>query len=118
MDGSDPDIAMPYLNPSNDDQEALNAMAALLIFTRAINQGWEADYANSDQRKWYPYFVWDSSVSAFRFDVSYYGWTFAYAYCGARLVFETKELSDYAGNNPEYLKYMNTFLTISKKQQS
>lgn len=67
------------------------------IITAAIVGKWKADYSNSLQWKWRPWFVYDTASSAFRFSGSGDIHVNTFAGSGVRRVFETEEQSDYAG---------------------
>ena len=54
----------------------------LEIIVAAIVGKWQADYSDEDQPKYYPYFVYDSSSSSFRFYDSFNVCSFAS--CGWR----------------------------------
>ena len=60
--------------------------------TRAYNEGWEADYSNSDQKKWR---VWIKGLSSggFVFGVTYCNCSDAAAGYGSRLCFKSEELA-------------------------
>ena len=67
----------------------------LKVITEAKNDGWVADYNDSDQQKWIPWF--DFSPSGARFDDSVYYCSYACAGHAARLCFRDKATSDAAG---------------------
>lgn len=81
----------------------------LKVVAKAINQGWEPDWNNTNQRKWWPYF---NMSSGFGFSYSFCGYANTPAYVGSRLCFETEEKSNYAGT--QFLELYKEFLTISK----
>lgn len=74
---------------------------------KALNEGWKPDYSNSNEYKYYPYFLYNKE-SGFGFHYSGYGYDFAAAGSGARLVLKSRELSDYAGKvfNKEYNDFL------------
>jgi hypothetical protein len=73
------------------------AYQKLKVIKRAINpKGWTADWNNSNQRKWSPWFYMDKP--GFRFYVAYYDITFTITSCGSRLCFSSEELATYAAN--------------------
>ncbi|MCX6282376.1 MAG: hypothetical protein NTU51_10475 [Bacteroidetes bacterium] len=85
------------------------AYRKLKLIAKALNEGWEPDWSNSSEYKWWPYFVW-SSGSGFDFSLSYYHCDFANATVGSRLCFKTKELAQYAGI--QFIELYRDFLTI------
>jgi hypothetical protein len=76
----------------SDDQDEV-AYKQLKVIVRALNEGWEPNYNNSNERKWYPWFYMDKPAG-FRLDVCFYG--VAGTTVGARLVFKSEELARYA----------------------
>lgn len=85
--GIDPDDVV-HSTDDADDQ----AFKKLKVIVRALNEGWEPDYNNSNQRKWYPWFYLDSP--GFRLDGVGFGNTASTV--GSRLVFKSEELGRYA----------------------
>ena len=66
----------------------------LMVIFLAINDGWEADFNNWDQTKYYPWYRCLSS--GFGFGASDCDYSHSDATVGSRLCFETEEKSDYA----------------------
>lgn len=60
-----------------------------------MNNDWKADYSNSSQYKYYPYFVWRSS--GFRYNDTYF--TFTSTRTGSRLCCGTSDDAEYIGKN-------------------
>lgn len=77
------------------------------MVAKAINKGWEPDWNNSNQYKWWPYF--DLS-SGFGFSYSDYGYggTDTSA-SGSRLCFESEDKSEYAAT--QFIEIYKQFLT-------
>lgn len=71
-----------------DDQ----AYKQLKVIARALNEGWEPNYNDTNQRKWYPWFYLNEP--GFRLDGCDYG--SSNTTVGARLVFKSEELARYA----------------------
>ena|ERR1035437_531039 len=69
--------------------------------TKALNEGWQADWSDEDQYKWYPYFRFSSG--SFRFDDTFYRYSYATAGISSRLCFSRDELATYAGKQFEEL---------------
>jgi hypothetical protein len=88
------------------DTKDEEAYKMLKIIIKAINQGWEPDWSDTNQRKWWPYFVLSSG---FGFSFSYYHYGNADARVGSRLCFESQDKSDYAAN--QFLDLYKQFLT-------
>lgn len=108
-----------------EDKEA-TAYFKLGIITAALNEGWEPDFTNDDEYRYYPYLclwtkeeledkdeewkddhnlqLWlgggDSRTGAYcglAFAHSHYAWSSAYATFSARLAHKTEELAIYSG---------------------
>ncbi len=93
---------LPYPTPANKDEEADNYMRQMRIIARALNpKDYQPDYVNSNERKWYPWMIYNESSSCFRFFDSGYDCTYANAGSGVRLY--SKEISDYFGRTFEQL---------------
>ena len=76
-------------------QKAMSAHAKLVIIAEALNEGWKADWSDSDQWKYYPWFDMEASASGgFSYDDCVIGW--AGSYVGSRLCFKSAELAKYA----------------------
>jgi hypothetical protein len=78
----------------------------LKIIIKVLNEGWEPDWDNTNQRKWYPWFNMQSGGFGFsltNFDV----WT-THSYFGSLLCFKSQELCEYAATQfkSEYADYM------------
>ena len=70
------------------------ALYKMEVITEALNEGWKADWDNSDENKYYPYFI--MSPSSFAFHASYFDCAFADGGCGSRLCLKTRELAEYS----------------------
>jgi len=79
------------------------------IVVKAINNGWTPDWDNTNQPKYYP---WFNLSSGFAFGATYYYCTDTDAGCGSRLCFESREKSDYAGQ--QFLELYKEFITITE----
>lgn len=78
------------------------ALLKLQVIIHAVNNDdpavpeWKADYNNSDQLKWYPWYRGgDASGSGFRFDDSVCGWTYTHTNGGARLALKDEDRADH-----------------------
>lgn len=88
------------------DVASLQAYPKLIIIARALNEGWEPDFNNSSEYKYYPWFK--NSGSGF----SYHGYVYSFTFTcvGARLCFKTSELAKYAG--AQFESIYNDYLTL------
>lgn len=107
--GLDEDEELPYKEPKNDRQIAVQSFTMMMIIAQALNEGWVPDYSNSNEAKYYPWFEWKSSASGFGFSNALTGWASTDTGIGARLVFKTEELARYAGKQFECI--YNGFIT-------
>lgn len=89
-------------NYGSDDEVAYRQ---LKLIAKALNEGWEPNWDNSNQPKWYPWFYMNSAS----------GFSFLGTYCvlsnsrvSARLCFKTEELANHAAKTftDIYKKYM------------
>lgn len=98
--GIKPEIAI-----NQDGEKDEIAYQKLKIIARALNEGWQPDYSNGDERKYSPWFEFVPG-SGFRFlDYAYEG---TYTIVGSRLVFKIRELAEYAGK--KFVDIYNDFL--------
>jgi hypothetical protein len=83
----DPDDVIHSADEADDQ-----AYKQLKIVARALNEGWEPNYNDTNQRKWYPWFYLNEP--GFRLNVC--NCVYSRANVGARLVFKSEELARYA----------------------
>lgn len=87
------------------------AYMKLKIIVKALNEGWEPNWNNWDEYKYYPWFIMGecngSPGSGFSYNDCVYGLTCSGV--GSRLCFKSQELSDYAGEQFQEL-YKDFFL--------
>lgn len=86
-----------YVLPTEADQEEIAAVALkkLRLIAKALNEGWEPDFMNQNQYKYYPWFKQSSSAGGFvcaGYDCWHSG-----TFVGPRLAFKSSELAIYAG---------------------
>jgi hypothetical protein len=91
------------LNPENlpvvdtlpeKDRNSIISYYKLIVIIRALNQGWEADFSNHNQRKYWNYFWVDTA--GFGCAYTNYAAARAGANVGSRLCFEKYEIAKYA----------------------
>jgi hypothetical protein len=90
---------------------AVLAVAKLMIITEALNDGWEPDWDNSNEAKYFPWF-WMNSPG-FRLDGLVYFWSASYSGSGSRLCFRTQDLAEHAAKH--FLKEYEALMCIPKK---
>lgn len=80
------------------DRKSIIAYYKLTIITRALNEGWEPDFSNWNEYKYYNWFYVeenkDQRSSGFRFGDSDY--SNSCTCIGSRLCFKNRELAKYA----------------------
>lgn len=85
------------------------AYKKLKVVIAAINNGWTPDWNNSNEKKWWPWFILSSG---FGFSASSYGYVNAGTTVGSRLYFETKEKCDYCAT--QFIDLYRDLLTITE----
>ncbi len=101
INGTTAEKVIPFKNPESSDEIAINAFAKLTQISKALNEGTVFDYNNSNQEKWWCYFVWDTSKSAFVFSGTLCFYDVTFTNVGVRLSYKTREDAEYAGKTFE-----------------
>lgn len=78
-----------------DLKEYFENLYKMVVITEALNEGWEPNWNDIDERKWSPYFIMSPSSFAFRYSDCVF--SSAGAGSGSRLCFKTEALANYAG---------------------
>ena len=96
-------------------QKAVIAFYKLVIIAQALNEGWEPNWSNWDEWKYYPWFKiqadeQNSSGRGLSFFACYYD--FSRTAVGSRLCYKTSDLAKYAGKQFEDL--YKDFMLIPK----
>lgn len=81
-------------------QKAIIAHYKLVIIAEAINNGWQPDWSNYNQWKYYPWFdVEANAENPAGSGLSYYdfGYLRSITCVGSRLCYESSEAAEYAG---------------------
>ena len=73
----------------------------LIVIAKALNEGWQPDWQNDNQYKYFPWFDMDDSSSAGRFSFCGSDYQRSGSFVGSRLCFKSRELSNYAENQFE-----------------
>ncbi|MEA4918128.1 hypothetical protein [Proteiniphilum sp.] len=89
-----PDVP-EFSDVPEDMRDYFKAQYKMVVITEALNEGWKADWSDSSQAKYYPWFY--VSSSGFAFDGTDCDFSFPAAGCGSRLCFKTRALAEYAG---------------------
>lgn len=80
---------------SKDMRKHFEALYKIIVISEALNEGWKPNWDDSNEYKYYPYFI--MSPSSFAFCDANYVYSLADAGSGSRLRFKTRELAEYAG---------------------
>lgn len=96
--GKDTYRGIPYDKPMNSTERGINAVSKLIIIIEALNEGWEPNWNDYNEYKYYPWFEYNNQ-SGFGFSNTGYDTTHTYTTVGSRLVFKTRALAEYAGKN-------------------
>lgn len=88
------------------------AYRKLKTIAEALNEGWRPNWDDSDEYKYWPWFVYNPAYAGFANAHANYAASDSYAYFGSRLCYKTRELAAYAGRTFEGL--YNDYLLIKK----
>lgn len=80
-----------------DQQKAILAHYQLVIIAKALNGGWQPDWNNTDQPKYFPWFEVEASAKKTGGSGLSYFRYYASSNVGSRLCFQNWELAKYAG---------------------
>ena len=83
-----------FSNAPEDLREYIEAHYQMVVIAEALNEGWQPDWSDSNEKKWIP---WFKVSSGFVFYDAYCDYSYADAGNGARLCFKTEALAEYAG---------------------
>jgi hypothetical protein len=90
------------------DEKSITAYRKLIVIARVLNEGWEPDWDNDDEYKYYPYFDMRSEGAGFGFSFGACTFSHSDTLVGSRLCFKTRELAEYAGKQFQdiYIDYL------------
>jgi|SRR5579863_228225 len=86
--------------------EKMHVFDQIALICNILNEGWKADWSDTSQYKYEPYFKWNGS--AFVFD-DFLCWSQS-ASVGSRLCFKNSELATYAGKT--FIHLYNKLLSL------
>jgi len=111
--GLNPERCLPGVSRvPKKHQAATLAGAKLVIITEALNDGWEPDWDNSNEAKYFPWF-W-MNKPGFRLDDLVFGWSASDTGAGSRLCFKSRGLAEHAAKY--FLKEYEALMVIAKKK--
>jgi hypothetical protein len=86
-----------------------SAYYSLKVIAKALNEGWEPDWSNDCQEKWYPWFsVTNDSPAGLSYSYTSNAVSKTTASFGSRLCFKTEVLAEYAGT--QFIKLYEKYL--------
>jgi hypothetical protein len=105
--GLDSDTCLPIVSvfPAQH-QKAITALAKLIIIAEAVNEGWNPNWNDRSEDKWFPWFdmeVDKNNPSGFRFHAPGCANANSRSAGGSRLCFKTPEICKFVGTNYEDL---------------
>lgn len=107
LEEADEETKRRYQETINDDDTPDEcAFKKLKLIIKVINEGWYPNWKDSDEKKWWPWFI---VSSGFGFSTSSYDFTYANTIVGSRLCFASKEKSDYVAQ--QFIDLYKEFLT-------
>lgn len=113
IDGVDPIKSLPYPEATNPEEIAVNNFAKAIRINRVLNEGWQPDWNNWDEYKYYPWFDMQSKAGlGSGFSCFGYCCDYSLSGVGARLVFKTRALAEFAGKT--FLDVYRGFMVIEK----
>ncbi|MGB4775721.1 MAG: hypothetical protein WBP45_11140 [Daejeonella sp.] len=116
VEGVDPVKSLPYPSPQSDDEKAINGVAKMFRIGRVLNEGWQPDWNNDNEYKYYSWFDMetypDQVGSGAGFSSYDYGCDGSGTIVGSRLCFKSRELAEYAGK--QFLSIYREYMVIEK----
>jgi hypothetical protein len=88
------------------------AYRKLRTIAEALNEGWKPDWSNTDQYKYWPWFVYSGAAAGFVCTYTHSAASYTATHFGSLLCFKTRELATYAGT--QFIDTYNDFLLIKK----
>ncbi|MDR1222349.1 MAG: hypothetical protein LBL07_05665 [Tannerella sp.] len=117
--GLDPENLPIVENLPEKDRKSLIAYYKLTIIARALNEGWEPDFSNTGQCKYWNWFYIESygANAGFGYAYTYHAASSTYTHIGSRLCFKKNELAAYAREQFRDLYFEYLFINMPKNYQ-
>jgi hypothetical protein len=114
--GIDPESLPAVENLPEKDRQSIIAYYKLAIITRALNEGWEPDWMNRYDYKYWNWFytVSDGADAGFAYAREAIVPSYTKTAVGSRLCFKTRELAAYAHKNFRDLYFEYLFINMPK----
>ncbi|MDR3141942.1 MAG: hypothetical protein LBU37_09495 [Tannerellaceae bacterium] len=90
------------------------AYRKLKTIAKALNEGWEPDWTNSNQNKYWPWFLYNPNSAGLSCALTAHAASHASTSIGSRLCFKTHELAAYARENFRDLYFEYLFIDMPK----
>jgi hypothetical protein len=113
--GLDPNVLPDVSMIPEEYKKAVIAQYIMSVVADVLNEGWIADYTDSDQCKYQPYFVVNASKekpSGFGLSCLGYDRWSAGTDCGVRLCYKDAETAKYAGT--QFIKLYEDLYLLGK----
>jgi hypothetical protein len=102
-------------NLPEKDRQSIIAYYKLTIIIRVLNEGWEPDFSDWNQWKYWNWFYVATGASAgFAYARTHYGASIPYSDVGSRLCFKTRERAEYAREQFRDLYFEYLFIEMPK----
>jgi hypothetical protein len=108
------DILPDVSNMPLKHRSALTSTAIMFLITEHLNDGWEPDWDNSNEYKYWPWFYMNKP--GFRLDDISCRWANSHSSAGSRLCFRTRELAEHAAKF--FLKEYEAMMILPKKKKA
>jgi hypothetical protein len=114
--GLDPENLPIVEHLPEKDRKSIIAYYKLIVITRALNEGWEADFRDKNQYKFWSWFYIASygAHAGFGCATTYSTPSLTYTAVGARLCLKTQELAMYASGQFRDLYFECLFIDMPK----
>jgi hypothetical protein len=86
------------------------AYRKLKTIAKSLNEGWEPDWENKNEYKYWSWFIFDGAHAGFVYALTYFVPSAADTTVGSRLCFKTRELAEFAGT--QFIDIYNDFFLI------
>ena len=105
--GLDAAKVLPYPDPQSDEEHGINAFAKVQLIAKALNDGWEPNWNDEYEYKYYPWFDMRPAAGS-GFSNSDYVLGYTYTCVGSRLCFKTSDLALHAAKFGEqmYIEFL------------